>query len=66
MRAKQVALTTKGRELVERILAVHAQQIDSILGVFSPAEQTELHRLLSRLEKHLEEVLAHGTVANIG
>src|SRR5919108_3592248 len=31
MRAKQVALTAKGRQLVERILAVHAQQIDSIL-----------------------------------
>jgi DNA-binding MarR family transcriptional regulator len=66
MRAKQVALTAKGRELVERILAVHAQQIDTVLGVLNAAEQTELHRLLSRLEKHLEGVLAHGPVANIG
>ena len=66
MRAKQVALTAKGRELVERILAVHGQQIDTILGVLKPAEQTELHRLLTRLEQHLEGVLAKGPIANIG
>src|SRR5438093_7063067 len=66
MRAKQVALTTKGRELVERILAVHGRQIDAVLGVLSLPEQTELHRLLSRLEQHLEGVLAKGAAANIG
>lgn len=66
MRAKQVALTAKGRELVERILAVHGRQIDAVLGVLNPSEQTELHRLLSRLEQHLEGVLAKGTAANIG
>jgi DNA-binding MarR family transcriptional regulator len=66
MRAKQVALTARGRELVERVLAVHGRQIDTVLGVLSPAEQTELHRLLSMLEQHLEGVLAHGTVAPIG
>jgi MarR family 2-MHQ and catechol resistance regulon transcriptional repressor len=66
MRAKQVALTAKGRELVERILAVHGRQIDTVLGVLSAVEQTELHRLLSLLERHLENVLAQGTIANIG
>src|SRR5438552_7494840 len=66
MRAKQVALTAKGRELVERILAVHGRQIDAVLGVLSVPEQTELHRLLSRLEQHLEGVLAKGATANIG
>ncbi len=66
MRAKQVALTAKGRELVERILAVHGQQIEAILGVLKPSEQTELHRLLTRLEQHLEGVLAKGPIANIG
>src|SRR5437868_11167570 len=44
MRAKQVALTSKGRELVDRILMVHGRQIETILGVLKPAEQTELHR----------------------
>jgi DNA-binding MarR family transcriptional regulator len=66
MRAKRVALTAKGRELVERILAVHGRQIDAILGVLGAAEQTELHRLLSLLERHLEGVLAKGAIANIG
>src|SRR5947207_2982869 len=66
MRAKQVVLTAKGRELVEQILAVHGRQIDTILGVLKPSEQTELHRLLSRLEQHLEGVLAKGATANIG
>jgi len=66
MRAKQVALTAKGRELVERILAVHGQQIDTVLGVLSSTEQTELHRLLSRLVQHLEGVLVEGPTAKIG
>lgn len=66
MRAKQVALTAKGRELVERILAVHGQQIDTVLGVLNAAEQTELYRLLNVLEKHLESVVAKGVLADIG
>jgi DNA-binding MarR family transcriptional regulator len=66
MRAKQVALTAKGRELVERILAVHGRQIDTVLGVLDAAEQTELHRLLSRLVQHLEGVLVDGPTAKIG
>ncbi len=66
MRAKQVALTAKGRELVERILAVHGRQIDALLGVLDAAEQTELHRLLSRLVQHLEAVLVDGATARIG
>ena len=66
MRAKQVALTAKGRELVERILVVHARQIDTVLKVLSPAEQAELHRLLGVLEQHLEGVWAEGAAAEIG
>jgi DNA-binding MarR family transcriptional regulator len=66
MRAKQVALTAKGRELVKRVLAVHGRQIEKVLGVLNPSEQTELHRLLSRLEQHLEGVLAQGVAAEIG
>src|SRR5437868_8816521 len=66
MRAKQVALTPKGRELVERILAVHGRQIDTVLGVLNPAEQTEFHRLLSLLEQHLEGIVAKGSAASMG
>jgi DNA-binding MarR family transcriptional regulator len=65
MRAKQVALTAKGRELVERILAVHGQQIDALLGVLSPGEQTEFHRLLSLLEQHLEAIVAKGPAVSM-
>jgi DNA-binding MarR family transcriptional regulator len=66
MRAKQVALTANGRELVERILSVHGRQIDAVLGVLSPDEQRELHRLLSLLEQNLEGLVAKGVLANIG
>jgi DNA-binding MarR family transcriptional regulator len=66
MRAKQVALTAKGREMVERVLAVHSRQIDTVLGVLNLSEQTELHRLLALLERHLEGVLEQGAVAKIG
>ncbi len=66
MRAKQVALTAKGRELVERVLAVHGRQIDAVLGVLTSAEQTELHRLLSLLEQHLEGIISQGAAANLG
>jgi DNA-binding MarR family transcriptional regulator len=66
MRAKQVALTGKGRELVERVLTVHSRQIDTVLGVLNPSEQAELHRLLNMLEHHLVDVLEQGAVAKIG
>src|SRR5438874_2664183 len=32
LRAKQVVLTDKGRQLLERVLALHADQIDLVLG----------------------------------
>jgi DNA-binding MarR family transcriptional regulator len=60
LRAKQVGLTAKGRKLVERVLAVHEAQIRSVLGGLRTGEQAELRRLLVRLGKHLEGLLAHG------
>src|SRR5207247_8176640 len=45
MRAKQVALTGKGRELVERILAVQGPQIGTVIECPSAAIQTALTRL---------------------
>lgn len=65
MRAKQVALTAKGREVVERILVAHGRQIDTVLGVLAPTEQGELHRLLSRLEQHLEGVAAEAATTDV-
>lgn len=66
LRAKQVALTAKGRHLVKRVLTVHEGQIDSVLGVLGPAEQRQLQELLSRLGHHLEVLLAGEIVSTIG
>ena len=58
LRAKRVRLTAKGRRLVEQVMAVHADQIDRVLGGLSAAEQAELHRLLDRVSSHLDGLLA--------
>ena len=59
LRSKRVRLTTKGRQLVDQIVAVHGAQIEAVLGGLKPSEQAELHRLLSRLGQHLEQLLLH-------
>lgn len=66
LRVKQVALTPRGRELVERVLAIHAGQMDTVLGGLSLAEQGELYRLLQRLGQHLESLLARGRAGCAG
>jgi len=53
-RAKRVALTVEGRQLVERVLAVHGGQMERVMGGISSREQAELERLLDRLGSHLE------------
>jgi DNA-binding MarR family transcriptional regulator len=65
LRAKQVALTAKGRQLVERVLRVHAAQMDAVLAGLNLPEQTELHRLLKVLGQHLEGMLARGNVVTM-
>jgi DNA-binding MarR family transcriptional regulator len=59
-RAKQVALTTKGRQLVEEVLTVHQAQLARVMGGLSTDEQEQLDQLLVRLDEHLA-VLAEGT-----
>jgi DNA-binding MarR family transcriptional regulator len=53
LRAKQVALTERGRRLVERVLAVHERQIAKVMSALGAQEHEELDRLLSRLGEHL-------------
>ena len=60
LRTKQVALTLKGKDLVERVLSVHASQIDAVLACLTTKEQVEFHRLLDRLGHHLEGLLSEG------
>ena len=64
LRAKQVALTPRGRRLVERVLSVHGSVIEEVMGGLTPAGQAELQQLLARLEEHLNGLLAAGGVVN--
>jgi DNA-binding MarR family transcriptional regulator len=57
LRAKHVGLTDAGRELVERILEVHDEQMQTILAGLSAPEQAELHRLLLLWQQHLKSML---------
>lgn len=57
-RAKVIALTSAGRNLVQRVLRVHPRRISRMMNSLSPGEQTELHRLLDRLNGNLREALA--------
>jgi DNA-binding MarR family transcriptional regulator len=65
LRAKVVALTANGRQLIERVLAVHDKQIATVLGGLSAQEQVEFHRLLGRLGQHLEGLIVRGYSANL-
>lgn len=60
LRSKQVALTPRGRELLERVLAVHARQMDCVMGSLTAEEQAELHHLLAKLGRHLETLVLRG------
>src|SRR5262245_8417293 len=53
LRVRLVSLTDKGRQLVQKVLSVHAQQIETVLGGLTPAERDELLRLLRNLGGHL-------------
>jgi DNA-binding MarR family transcriptional regulator len=62
-RGKEVRLTVRGRELVERILTGHAAQIAAVMGGLDEAGQRQLNLLLERLAAHLEWMLAEGVHA---
>jgi DNA-binding MarR family transcriptional regulator len=66
LRAKQVKLSAKGRQLVERVLTGHQAQIEAVMAGLGKEEQEDLHRLLSQLRHHLEQFLANGLAANAG
>jgi DNA-binding MarR family transcriptional regulator len=59
LRVKEIQLTAKGRELVERVLVGHEGQIAKILAGLRADEQTEFQRLLVRLGQHLESLAGH-------
>jgi DNA-binding MarR family transcriptional regulator len=59
-RAKQVALTEKGRQLVNDVLTVHQSQLARVMGGLSVGEQEQLNQLLAQLGEHVA-VLLDGT-----
>ena len=59
-RAKHVALTPRGRQLIEKILAGHGKQVAHVLGGLTAAEQKQFHALLNRFGQHLDGLLAKG------
>jgi DNA-binding MarR family transcriptional regulator len=60
MRAKQVALTPKGREVIEQALTAQEIHVEGGLGVLSASEANEFHCLLSGFRQHLEALLSRG------
>jgi DNA-binding MarR family transcriptional regulator len=60
LRVKQVTLTPRGRQLVEGMLEVHADHVETVMDVLSPAEQETLQDMLHRLEVHLDRLLEGG------
>jgi hypothetical protein len=57
LRVRLIELTSGGRHLVERILAVHDHQVNKVLGGLSAEEQSQLRRLLATWGRHLEGLL---------
>ena len=60
LRAKQVSLTPKARQLLERVLAGHSAQIDAVLAGLTESDHQDMHRLLSKLNTHLESMPSLG------
>ncbi|RJQ79393.1 MarR family transcriptional regulator [Pseudonocardiaceae bacterium YIM PH 21723] len=52
-RIVHVALTDKGRELVDKVVDAHAENGQQLLADLAQSERTELSRLLARLESSL-------------
>jgi DNA-binding MarR family transcriptional regulator len=66
LRVKQVALTSRGRRLVERVLKGHSARIEMVMGALTPAEQGNLQELLHRLEGHLHALVETDASINDG
>jgi DNA-binding MarR family transcriptional regulator len=62
LRAKNVVLTDKGRQLVTRVIAVHRAQMDRVLGGLTLPERAQLGQLLDRLGQHLGHLIDNGWI----
>ena len=56
-RVTRLYLTPQGRQVAERMRAVHAQVIDATIGSLSESDRRELLRLLQALNEHAAAML---------
>ena len=56
LRTKQVCLTDRGRELVERVLEGHRDRVRAIFSGLSREEQKELYEMLDRVDCEMEKM----------
>jgi DNA-binding MarR family transcriptional regulator len=54
LRVRRVRLTDEGHAMIERVLAVHAREIQAIMSGLTARQQAALARLLDRLDAHLK------------
>jgi DNA-binding MarR family transcriptional regulator len=59
LRSKEVRLTKTGRALLASVLKTHQLQREKILGVYTPAELASFQKLISKLETHLDVLVAN-------
>ena len=61
LRARQVTLTPKARQLIHRILPGHGEQIATLLSALSPEDQAHLQKTLTVLNDHLHGLAEHAS-----
>jgi DNA-binding MarR family transcriptional regulator len=54
LRVRRVRLTSEGRAMIERVLAVHSGQVQKIMSGLTVRQQATLARLLDQLDTHLK------------
>ncbi len=62
LRVRRIKLSPEGKALVNRVLKVHQQQIDSLFGCHDVEEVQALAALLGKLQFHLENMIQHQPV----
>jgi DNA-binding MarR family transcriptional regulator len=60
LRTRPVSLTRAGRRLVQRVLAVHGEQVETVMAGLTAEQQERLQELLVQWRKHLEALLDRG------
>jgi DNA-binding MarR family transcriptional regulator len=58
LRVRRVRLTDEGHAMIERVLAVHAGQVQAIMSGLTMRQQATLARLLDQLDAHLKTLNA--------